>query len=956
MNGKQNVAPHEKLRELARSYVPEWRFSAENPDAGSVTAILIDHMLSDSESRMEQVWHKHQIQYYNLFDRLKEEPIESAKSYVKFTPVAGMDDPVHIPKGTRLLAEEENGGQQLTFETAYGITTTSASLEEVCVTDRESDRIVRLFEGGEGEQPERCTFTAFDLSAENQAKHRLLLGFDRAFDRMDSDRVGLWVETVNPEDRDAAAELLCSGQVEFSFLEPDEGVHPLEQPKLEEGMIWLELSGYQPQKIALMGEERYALCLEAKKISEIELAGVQLTFRQENVVPEEVICQGVTQNPGRFKPFGSPLEIYAECGIECGSVFARHGAKVRMEFDLSFETIEQRLPEAETQEEYKVIMKKIPTAPKLEAVEVKPDYVLLEYCSPKGWKRLIQEENAALLFNGSATGTVSLEFTCPEDMAEDAELGGGYRLRLRLMRADSLYRVPSRIHCPVVTDLRFSYSYEECRLIPDAACTINNFEMENAGPLWAKKRSLRLFYNREAGKPCMYFGFRGAPVGSPLSLYFEVENNEDFPLDCTAEYLSPDGFIPIQTVDHTEGFLYSGSMLMLVPSDVSEKRLFDRELYWLRLICHSKKKENGGLPVIHGIYTNMAKVENQRTQSEYFYIDDGNSAVRVQLAEQNILSVRVMVNERTQSGSRWTLWEKRTYAAQQGRFYDVDLAAGVIQFEKNCFAGYPTAEGEAAIRVDYQSYQGSRANVSENAISIMAEPVKYISSVSNPMAAYGGYDGYNEETSAAMISNMLRTRGRAVSNQDYFDMISQVSYGVRQIKCCSGVDRLGNPAEDVITVVLLIDEYEKGSHIFSSVKDAVHKKLMESSGIVPLGKSLVLCQPHFIKFSVRIWLDCEGIESVYDLQKQINQDIRLFLDPLAGGFDGQGWKIGTLPTVKQLLAYLKMKRPDISVPRIAMAAQMGSQEVAVDDDLYARIRNPFSMAVNGTHTVYVEIH
>ena len=77
------------------------------------------------------------------------------------------------------------------------------------------------------------------------------------------------------------------------------------------------------------------------------------------------------------------------------------------------------------------------------------------------------------------------------------------------------------------------------------------------------------------------------------------------------------------------------------------------------------------------------------------------------------------------------------------------------------------------MRVDYQSYQGAQANVPKETITTTEESVRYISSVTNPMAAYGGYDGYNEETSAAIISNMLRTRGRAVTGQDYFDIISQ---------------------------------------------------------------------------------------------------------------------------------------------------------------------------------------
>ena len=96
--------------------------------------------------------------------------------------------------------------------------------------------------------------------------------------------------------------------------------------------------------------------------------------------------------------------MYAECGIECPEVFDRPGARASMEFDLDFETLEQKLPEVEIQVDYKIIMKKTVQAPRPEMRDVQPDYVLVEYLSTRGWKRLVADEHAALLFNGSVQG------------------------------------------------------------------------------------------------------------------------------------------------------------------------------------------------------------------------------------------------------------------------------------------------------------------------------------------------------------------------------------------------------------------------------------------------------------------------------------------------------------------------------------------------------------------------
>ncbi|GKH50574.1 putative baseplate assembly protein [Eubacteriales bacterium] len=943
----EQMKKYERLEELARSYVPEWHFTAENPDVGSVLAILVDDMLTQSSDRLFRALHKHRIQYLNLFDRLKEEPVEAARSYARFHQVSGMQEPVPVPKGTRLFAEEEHNGIRLAFETEHGITTTAATLKSVCVTDGESDRIARLYDGGEG----GCHFEAFGLSDTNEAEHLLLLGYDTAFDALDGLSLGLRVRVSGERKPDEALALLASAQVRYSMLE-QEGERPFDSVQLSDGMIQLELRDYIPQQVELAGKNRYVLCIRASEPLDLRITSCELMLSQDGIPADEVFCGGVSQSVGRFLPFGSPMEIFAECGIECRRAFARRGAGIEISFDLGFEVLEQRLPETENELDLRIIMKRPVEPPKLETAEVRADYVLIEYLGERGWKRLLSDEHAALLMNGSAEGTVTLRFLCPADMAR--EPGEGGRLRMRLMRADNLYRLPCRQYSPVIRNLRFSYSYDAAGLCADYACTRNNFsEQEVTGRLDSGKEVVP-FYSNETGKRAMYLGFDQNPKGMPLSLYFEVENDIDCPLDYTAEVLTSRGFEPLTASDNTGGMLYSGTLLLPVSGDAAPSHLFGRELWWLRLRLRGELPAS--LPVVRGILTNMARVRNLRSMSETFYRTEENAPLRITLAERSLLNVRIFVNEEDGDPSHeenWVEWRRRTALSQQGRFCEVDLAAGTVEFGRNDFAAYPLKEGAAAVRVDYQSYQGALANVPEGSITALAESLRYISGVTNPMPAYGGYDGYNERTGAAMISNILRTRGRAVTGRDYFDIVSQVSYGVRRIKCLSGVDRLGRRAEDTVTVALLIDEYDKGGHIFSSVKDTVRRKLMESGSLIPMGKTLVLCQPCFVRFSARLWLECPSLDGAYDLQRAVEEEISAFLDPLAGGFDGNGWEIGVLPTVRQLLAWLKMRRPGLVVTRVAMSARHQEREYTVDEELPSLIGNPFAMAVNGEHTVYV---
>ena len=144
MQDESRRALRETMTALAQSYVPEWRFSPDDPDAGSVMALLLEDMLADSEARFSEVLRMHRIHYLNLFDRLCPQPVRPAQTYVRFEPVASASGPVYVPRGTELQADGEAGGAALTFETEQGITVTSAVLDAIVEAQRGGDRIVTV--------------------------------------------------------------------------------------------------------------------------------------------------------------------------------------------------------------------------------------------------------------------------------------------------------------------------------------------------------------------------------------------------------------------------------------------------------------------------------------------------------------------------------------------------------------------------------------------------------------------------------------------------------------------------------------------------------------------------------------------------------------------------------------------------------------------------------------------
>ena len=164
--------------------------------------------------------------------------------------------------------------------------------------------------------------------------------------------MGLRLQTADPGDASAAAAALAGQDVTFFTC-----ARNWPRPRAEGNTLWFDWDGLWPDE-EFEGEQRHVLCAKASGPLNVSLAGAALVFGRENLAPRDVRCDGVMQAAGRFYPFGSPLELYAECGIECPEVFDRPGARASMEFDLDFETLEQKLPEVEIQVDYKIIMKK----------------------------------------------------------------------------------------------------------------------------------------------------------------------------------------------------------------------------------------------------------------------------------------------------------------------------------------------------------------------------------------------------------------------------------------------------------------------------------------------------------------------------------------------------------------------------------------------------------------------
>ena len=949
----------EQLHRLAESYTPEWHFTEENPDAGSVVGILISDMLEDSSKRFQRVMHKHKVHYLNRFDALMKEPVSASRGYVQFTPVAGSDGIMVVPRGTELSADAKE--QEILFETMHDVCLADAGVTAVIVTDGREDKIV--FQAGE-DTNERLTdiaCKAFDCSGNNEAAHLFYICFDSVLDDTKGLDLVLTIEAEKEEEAIRSAGLLASDKVEIVIAEPYEEENggykgiPFDSITAQDNRVYLRKEGYSPTQISLNNKKGYFLIVRGlEQIQDLVLSGLKLFMKKAELVPDMVRLDGTDARAVQFHPFGVPLQLLSECGFDSAEALSKKDAEITLSFELDYEIREEKLEEPEINIEYKSIMKRPPEAAYAKPVMVCADRVAWEYLSTTGWKRLLQDSEAERILNGEREGTIALRFICPNDIIspEDASRP---RLRVRLLQADNIYKMPAVYKCPVIRQLQFAYSYEGREQEPLAAYTMNNYQTRDCRERFVYGMDTQIFYSTERPERSMYFCFDESIQGLPFSLYFDLENYSDLPVDFTVEYSRKDDFKPIRIVDGTNGMLNSGTMQFLISGDMDKRTLFGKEGYFLRFTGYEKAYPDYRLPMIKGIYPNVAKVENLSTSEEYFYIDDKNEELTVKLKNENLKQLSVWIHEKKGSEDDWVEWEQASSSYESGRVYHADMAAGTVTFGNFAFSDIALSQDGPEIMVRHRNYEGEAANLPEDSIVTMRDSNRFVSEVTNPFPTYGGYDAYTEESTMEYITGVLRSRNRVVTEGDILDMLRQTSYSVVGIKCGLDVDALGNPAPGRVTVAVLTKEYNKGTHIFHEIKDEMRKKLEECGSFLVMGREVQLTQPHFLRLNVRLWLEKDTMENAYDMQNTAYTVIEEFIHPLTGGLDGTGWKIGSFPRVSQIRAYLRKRLKDVNIARMAVTTLVEDKEVEIKEDVSDISQSPFILPISGEHVIHIDL-
>lgn len=459
----------------------------------------------------------------------------------------------------------------------------------------------------------------------------------------------------------------------------------------------------------------------------------------------------------------------------------------------------------------------------------------------------------------------------------------------------------------------------------------HDFSYQNIKP----RKSFQPFLAWAADRPQLYLGFEGEPANQPLNLYFSLQTkvygqavtvlrepgyDEDLNLydkirSFSWKYFNGSQWLDLAVADGTGGFTKNGVVQSIIPADIAKNSLFGRTgLYWLRI----EPKEGRWLeaPGLKGIFPNTVWAENAvvvknellgssngRPNQEFQFLAKPLLAGQIiEVREPGIPGVEEMERIAAQTGPDsvllvkndsgdveevWVRWsEARSFedSGPASRHYIMDRINGRILFGDGVKGMIPPALPGNIRAKEYHTGGGTKGYQPAEAVNSLRTTIPNIEAVMNHDPTSGGRDGETLTGLLQRAPHFLRSGSRAVTAEDFEWLAREASAEVSRVKCI----REKNGTLKVIIVPAYLNERPVPE---SSLADEVENYLKERA-FAPIADTIEVIGPAYQAIDLETTVVPLSFAESTRVALQVEQRLREFLDPVAGGPDGAGWDFG----------------------------------------------------------------
>lgn len=386
--------------------------------------------------------------------------------------------------------------------------------------------------------------------------------------------------------------------------------------------------------------------------------------------------------------------------------------------------------------------------------------------------------------------------------------------------------------------------------------------------------------------------------------------------------------------DGTGGFNNDGEVILHLPHMVSDE-LQGITSHWLRCRLNDAQAGTNAYRVSPEIRSLAVEtrggtaVARQATtvRGEVLGRSDGTPGQRFQLRNTPLLARDATRDylQITPPGGTAERWQEVTdFAASSpgDRHYALDNRDGTLTLGPALlqpdgmvyrFGAVPHKESEL-IFSRYQHGGGVVGNVPRGALSVVKTSIPYIARVSNRLAAIGGRDGQSIEDARLRVPQVLRTRHRAVTADDFEYLTTQVPQ-VARARCLAPAEQPGRtgelqPGQVAVLVLPQIDQSDtmilpEELTLSAELRGAVQSYLSERCLI---GTRLEVRTPQYIWVSVQAKLRVHArLDQAQRIEAQRAAEASLYdyLNPYTGGPGGDGWPFGRDMHISEIYGLLQ---------------------------------------------------
>ncbi len=984
MNEKNTRAFLDKVRERASSYTPEWRMDLENPDGGTALALLFAGMHEDTQKKYDQLPRKSMLDFFNCVGTSLA-PARPAAGYAVFGLVNQEADGTEIRRGTGLLARpEEDQEEEVVFETRNDVYVTPSRICDIVQVIPEKDGIYRIH--GEENQETPGNFPLFEEYGENIQEHTLYLAHSHVFYLKGSGSIRLAFRRSRNRKQDAVVlEALAdpkSASVEYSAGEWFEPFAKAEaDPETGELVLYKDEDQPAMEKCEVDGNESFWIrirCRDISLLSELEFADIRVTSHAERSAPDVTFAGGIEQR-GEYLPFGEQMGLYEEVYFSSEQALSQKNAQITLSFRMNFLRIPSETYGQDRKRDWKLIMKRTDFIPDPE-YDIGIDEVIWEYYNGNDWRKLPESDRYSKVFRAASDQLekkTEIIFNCPADLTPVlVQSVEGRYIRARILKMNNLYRWNGQYIAPVLRDTGFEYRYHEPLPMPELMERKNNMAADRIRPedLFQTGKDLKPFIPLEEQRETLYIGFDQPLRQWPIRILFKLRSGVQSGRLLRYEYYNGKTWKTLNMIDGTEGFGRIGIVTLLGNFDFAPVSIWGKERFWIRIrkTGDDRDMEDSQRTVIQEIWMNATEITAEETMDqEIFSIEANEKNAAFRLAAGNITKAEVWVREhreyseeqlsklrevyeirteKTGDGTArhvWIRWEERenfASSSETDRHYMLDKNEGILQFSDGIHGRIPDDCGEGSIRIQYRCGGGRRGNVPAGAVNRFRETTGFVNQVINPMDMFGGADRENVEAAIQRQGRAFRHRRRAVTAGDYEALAMESSGSILQAKCF--------PGQGSVDLVLLLRGHNREQENFDQVKreclqymkDKIHAAIVEN------GKFRIM-EPQFIQLAVKAEIRVKDVNQILETRQRILKALHLFLDPMEGNFQGNGWEIGEVPNQIQILNELRGVQGVEIVTSLRLIMQTEQNGKPVDLDSEELEKFPYAVAAEGEHQI-----